>query len=121
MSERSTEIRNELDKLDGDIDSLKARIHHYYVFIDDDIEEIEGLLSRIWDLLEERGYNMSETKEKKPSMYLRRGVEGGAYFLSPKKTVIYRLNGKHLKEFVEKKRDSVLIRKGTLKEEIHNQ
>ena len=61
---------------------------------------------------------MNEKKEE-PGMFLRRGAEGGAYFLSPKKTAIYRLNGKHLREFIEKKRDSVLIRKGTLGEEIH--
>lgn len=60
------------------------------------------------------------TEENRAAMFLRRGAEGGAYFLSPKKTVIYRLNGKHLREFIEKKRDSVLIHKGTLKEEIHN-
>lgn len=60
------------------------------------------------------------SKKGKLAMVLRRGAEGGAYFLSPNKTAIYRLNGKHLSEFVEKKRDSVLIRKGTLKDEIHN-
>jgi len=48
---------------------------------------------------------------EKPSMFLRRGNKGGLYFFSPKKTFIYFMSGKHIRELLEGKRDFACIRK----------
>ena len=44
-------------------------------------------------------------------MFLRRGAHGGFYFLSPKKTTIYYMSGKHVGELLEGKRDFVCMHK----------
>lgn len=54
---------------------------------------------------------MTETEGEKPSMFLRRGAHGGLYFLSPKKTTIYYMSGKHVGELLEGKRDFVCMHK----------
>ena len=47
----------------------------------------------------------------KPAMFIRRGVKGGLYFFSPKKTSIYYMSGKHVKDLLEGKRDFACIHK----------
>jgi len=48
---------------------------------------------------------------EKPSMFLRRGNKGGLFFFSPKKTSIYFMSGKHIRELLEGERDFACIHK----------
>ena len=52
----------------------------------------------------------------KPSMFLRKGAQGGLYFFSPKKTTIYYMSQKHVKELLDGQREFVCIHKSL----IHN-
>lgn len=58
---------------------------------------------------------MSEKKpdSEKPSMFLRKGANGGLYFFSPKKSTIYYMSGKHVEELLSGKRKFAVIHKGT--------
>jgi len=52
---------------------------------------------------------------EKPSMFLRVGAKGGLYFLSPKKTMIYYMSGRHVKELMDGKRDFACIHQAKVK------
>ena len=56
----------------------------------------------------------------KPAMFLRRGSKGGLYFLSPKKHLIYYMNGKHVRELLDGKRDFACMHKNQFKGDIRN-
>lgn len=55
---------------------------------------------------------------EKPSMFLRKGANGGLYFFSPKKTIIYYMSRKHVEELLSGKREFAVIHKGTKSEGI---
>jgi len=48
---------------------------------------------------------------EKPAMFMRRGTKGGLYFFSPKKSSIYFMSGKHIRELLEGKREFACIHK----------
>jgi len=63
-------------------------------------------------MVEERKPIPGESPDsEKPSMFLRRGNKGGLFFFSPKKTSIYFMSGKHIRELLEGERDFVCIHK----------
>lgn len=49
-------------------------------------------------------------KEEKPEIFLRKTERGGLYFFSPKKTVIFFMSIKHVKELLNDERDFVCIK-----------
>lgn len=53
-----------------------------------------------------------EKKLDKPTMFLRKGARGGLYFFSPTSKAIYYLNGTHVRDLLEGKRDFAVINKG---------
>lgn len=61
---------------------------------------------------------MYEEKTKKPTMFLRKGAKGGLYFFSPTGRAIYYLNGRHVSDLLEGKRDFAVINKGAKKQWI---
>lgn len=50
-------------------------------------------------------------ENEKPGMYLRKSDRGGFYFFNLKKTYIYFMSGKHVKELIAGERDFVCIAK----------
>lgn len=58
-------------------------------------------------------------EDEKPGMYLRKSSRGGFYFFSPKKTTIYFMSGKHVRELIEGSRDFVCISKDKVGEDLN--
>lgn len=68
---------------------------------------------------ENKGLYSKPTEEvidrEKPSMFLIKTPKGGLYFFSPKKTAIFFMNTKHVRELLEDKREFACIYKDKVK------